>query len=262
MALVRVAVADDAGEVARLVQKGANPNHMESDSIPMLMWAICANSVKGFEALLKAGANPNLEAQGEGWGDGKARKGWPNGFAIEKGWSTVMMASVSGNPEFLRLALAWHGDPNARKGERRPYFPLLLAADKGIQENLKLLLQAGADINIHENDPNSWGGANYALAATGRYDIALWLIEQGYSHDFPGLAKTAEGVHVNEKLQPFKENLINLLRAKGIVFPASITVINALKERQIPPEAVEDLIMGRRVVSQFPYQPGKAPKQW
>ena len=43
-----------------------------------------------------------------------------------------------------------------------------------------------------------------------------------------------------------------MLRAQGLVFPRRPLNLRALKERDIPPEAVEDLIMGRKLVWQFP----------
>lgn len=186
VALARAATRGDADEIARLAAQSPKlVNHVENETVPPLFWAICADSVEGFEALLKAGANPNFPASGHGPGDGRGHGRRENGLIIRKGNTPMLIAAESGNEKFLRLAITYGGDLNAKSGEDQPNRPLLMAAYYGLKENLQILLEAGADINVVDE-----GGETaplYAIFAGGRFDIAIWLLEQGYSHDLQRL---------------------------------------------------------------------------
>ena len=119
-------------------------------------------------------------------------------------------------------------------------------------DNAKALIAAGADINAHDRGRSA---PDYAIASGGRFDIAVWLLEHGYNHDLAGLARGAEIRHVRREgeQQRWKETLIGMLRERGLVFPATERLRAAIeRERVIPPEAVEDLIMGRKGVYDFP----------
>ena len=253
VAVVRAAARGDATAVASLVaHTPALANWLEDGAVPPLLWAICADSVEGFEALLKAGADPNLGGKGSGRGDANGNGRKEHGSIIERGWSATVMAAGSGRPDFLRLALRHGGDANAGRGEREPNRPLLKAAEAGLLDNVKTLIDAGADINAHDR-----GGSalDYAIGGRGRFDIAVWLLEHGYNHDLAGLARGAEIRHVRREgeQQRWKETLIGMLRERGLVFPATERLRAAIeRERVIPPEAVEDLIMGRKGVYDFP----------
>lgn len=254
LALAEAAVRGNVSEVAALVRHGANANHLEEDAVPPLLWTICADNVEGFEALLKAGADPNLAGTGHGRGDGKGSDVKEDGSIIYKGWSATVMAAGSGRPDFLRLAVQYRGDLNARKGERGYDRPLLHAAYHGLFDNIKLLVGAGADINIHDERFPGNTAPQLAIGVTARYDIASWLLENGYTYDLQGLATTVEASHVplNSERQRWKEKVIDLLRTRGMVFPASPLVKNGLKNRQIPLEHIDDLVYGRRSVWDYP----------
>ncbi|ERE16316.1 hypothetical protein O166_03765 [Pseudogulbenkiania ferrooxidans EGD-HP2] len=253
VALVKAAVHGDVETVTQLAAAAPGlVNTLEDGAVPPLLWAICADNVEGFEALLKAGADPNLGGSGHGPGDGKGHGRKENGTIIREGWSAMLLAAGSGNPAFLRLALRYGGDVNAAKGKRvEPNQPLLQAAYHGLFDNVKTLVAAGADINTKDIRTTA---PEYAIAVGGRFDIAVWLLQQGFHHDLLSLALGAEicQVPLNSPLQRSKEQLINMLRAQGLVFPRRPLNLRALKERDIPPEAVEDLIMGRKLVWQFP----------
>lgn len=249
VALVKAAVHGDVETVTRLA--AAVPglvNTREDGAVPPLLWTICADNVEGFEALLKAGADPHLGGNGHGPGDGKGHGRMEDGTLIREGWSAMLLAAGSGNPAFLRLALRYGGDVNAAKGKRvAPNQPLLLAAYYGLFDNVKALVAVGADINARDIESTA---PEYEIGVGGRFDIAVWLLQQGFHHDLPSLALGAEirQVPLNSPLQRSKEQLINMLRAQGLVFPRRPLNLRALKERDIPPEAVEDLIMGRKLV--------------
>jgi hypothetical protein len=127
-----------------------------------------------------------------------------------------------------------------------------MAAYHGLFDNVKTLIAAGADINIH----NQLSAApDYALRVMGRFDVAVWLFEQGYSYDLQRLASSAEIRHVplDSEQQRWKEKLIGMLRVRGVIFPASPGVRRAIEtERDIPSEAIEDIILGRKSVFDYP----------
>ncbi|MEO3956989.1 hypothetical protein ABH309_21350 [Chromobacterium piscinae] len=122
VALAKAAVRGDAETVARLAATTPGlVNTLEDGAVPPLLWAICADNVEGFEALLKAGADPNLGGSGHGPGDGKGHGRKENGTIIREGWSAMLLAAGSGNPAFLRLALRYGGDvTRPRANELRP----------------------------------------------------------------------------------------------------------------------------------------------
>lgn len=252
VALVKAAASGDTEEIAVLAREPGLVNWLEDGAVPPLLWAICADNVGGFEALLKAGANPNLGGNGHGRGDGKGHGRKAYGSIVREGWSAMLMAAGVGRPDFLQLAIRHGGDLNAAKGEFDPDRPLLMAAYYGLFENVKILIAAGADINNH--DPKT-SAPEYALGVGGRFDIAVWFLEQGFSYDLQSLARNAEVCHVPLKgeQQRWKEKLISMLREKGAVFPASTNVRRAIAtERDILPEDIEDIIFGRKNVLNYP----------
>lgn len=253
VALVKAAAQGDADEIASLARNEPGlVNTLEDGAVPPLLWAICADNLAGFEALLKAGADPNLGGNGHGRGDGKKQGLKESGSIISEGWSATLLAASIGRPDFLRLALHYGGDANAEKGSEKPNRPLLMAADNGHFDNVKTLIAAGADINIHDRQLSA---TDYALAATGRFDIAVWLLEHGYSYDLQGLASGAEirQVPLDGEQQRWKEKLIGMLRARGMVFPASPGVRRAIAiERDIPPQDIDDIVLGRKSVFDYP----------
>lgn len=157
--LLRAVVNGDSQKIAKLVKEGASPNHLEEGKVPILIWAICANSLDGFEALLIAGADPNLggtgygKGNGEGFGNGmfKKRQGIriAGSSSIKSGWSAMVFASAFQNSDFLKLAIQYGGELNSFKGDSGS-FPLLVASEYGQLENIKILIKAGADINAHD----------------------------------------------------------------------------------------------------------------
>jgi len=260
LALVNAAVRGNGKKVEELVKQGADPNYLEEGSVSMLLWTLCAEEKVGFEALLKAGADPNLGSTGHGKGHGSQGASWRGqGTIVRRGWSAMVMAAGIEDPEILRLALNYGGDPDAQKGEdpAGENLPLLAAADAGLFDNVRALVAAGADINVHNGAHSApW----LAIAAAGRYDIALWLVGKGYSHDLEYLARGVESRHVplDSPLQRAKELLIELLRTRGMKFP-TVILQRRIDERVIPPEHVEDLIAGRRNVLDYPERVKRYP---
>ncbi|MFT4173199.1 MAG: ankyrin repeat domain-containing protein [Rhodocyclaceae bacterium] len=252
VALVRAATRGDVDEIALLSSKYPHVvNHVEDKAVPPLLWAICADNVKGFEALLIAGANPNLGGGGIGPGDGKGHGLKEDGSVIASGWTATIMASSAGNIEFLKLALRYGAELNSPKGVERPDLPLSVAAYYGLFDHVKLLIENGADINGHDSLS---GAPEYAIVSGGRFDIAMWLVENGYTWNLQRLASIAEirQVPLKSSLQRSKDALIDVLRQGGAVFPASPNTKFEFQERVIPDADFWDVIRGYKWVGSYP----------
>ncbi|MBM9549212.1 ankyrin repeat domain-containing protein [Leptospira sp. 201903074] len=266
--LVNAAVKGNSKKVEELVRKGANPNHLENGKVPMLLWTLCAENQEGFEALLKAGADPNLDGTGHGIGDGQSFGSGMFGFRwrgyrfvttskIKEGWSATVMAAALRKPEFLHLALKNGGDLNAKKGDGGDSRPLLIASRYANLENIKILLEAGANINIHDEKYAVTSAPELAIAGYSRFDIAIWFLEQGYNHDLQGLGRLAEASNVHDGLQPDKDKLMDMLTKRGVRFPIPGRFIDrGLKTRQIPANEVDDVIRGKKSIWSYPKRPG------
>lgn len=217
LALVRAAVRGDADEVELLARAGANPNHLEEGSVPMLIWTLCAHNKKGFEALLKAGADPNLGGTGKGFAGygvvGAAFTRNSRSF-IRQGWSATVMAAAIEDPFYLRLALQYGGDPDAKKGgpEDRP---LLKAAREGFIENVRILIDAGANVNVHDEKFIIENAAMNALGSYNRWDIVLLLLERGYNHDLKTILLHRNDP-ISDDMRPYRDKVFQMLKERGI----------------------------------------------
>lgn len=171
--LAQAACSGDNAEVAQLVKSGASANgHLTRDGkndVSPLMWSLSCENLAGFEALLKAGADPNL-AVGQ--------------FAI----TPTFGAAGYHDPAFLRLVLKYGGDPNARvsDGDSALGEAFWLGHTQGQWDNYYALLDTGADIN-QPRKKDGIGLADFA-ATVGKIDKAVELLERGYSYDLDALA--------------------------------------------------------------------------
>ncbi len=171
--LARAACAGDAGDVARLAASGVPVNSVATkdnkNDADVLIWVLSCGNVAGFEALLKAGANPNL-------GPGK--------FGI----TPTYIAATHPDPAFLRLALKHGGDPNARTndGDSALFAAFELGNSSEHWDNYYSLLDSGVDLN-QAHRARGTGIASFA-ASDGRIDKAIELLKRGYSYNLESLA--------------------------------------------------------------------------
>ncbi|WP_406850037.1 ankyrin repeat domain-containing protein [Chromobacterium phragmitis] len=252
--LARAAVKGDAARIRELVAQGADVNHQEDGAAPLLMWPICADNVEGFRALLEAGANPNLSSTGHGYGSGAGLGLKEDGSEVRAGFTAMTLAAATANPEFVKLALKYGGNPNypVEVSNILPAPPLFIASYYGLLGNVKLLVEGGGDVNQYDAIDKSLTAASFAIATHRRYDIAYWLLENGFTYDLQVLGQYAEGSYVSEERQPWKEKVINLLRERGVQFPASSKLKRAIRDRVVPESDIEDLIMGRKDFESYP----------
>jgi len=198
---------DDVDLAQRLIRAGADVNAVNQYQItPMAEASIIGNTVM-IETLLKAGADANAK-NGDGQtalmgiartgnveaarlllergADVNAKENW-------RGQTALMWAVAAGLPEMVKELVAHKADLNARSNvnqwdrdvtaePRRKYMPLggwtplLFAAREGCLECARILVKAGADLNIQDPD-----GVSPIVTATvnGHYDIAAYLVEKG-----------------------------------------------------------------------------------
>jgi ankyrin repeat protein len=157
-----------------LLAHKADPNLGNVESETALMVAARSGNLAAAQALLKAGAKVNAK---ETWG----------------GQSAVMWAAAQSQTEMLKLLIKNGADVNAQGAMRlwdrrtlsepRPkdmnkggLTALLYAAREGCTECIKILKDAGADLNA--TDPDRTGPLNMALMSQ-HFETAMALIKVG-----------------------------------------------------------------------------------
>lgn len=172
------AVLGNADLIRKLLKAGADPESPNGDGQTALMVVARSDNVEAAEVLIRAGADVN------------AKEKW-------KGQTAVIWAAAQSQPEMLTLLLKHGGDPNARSeppnwkrqitSERRYQWrpaggltALIYAAREGCQDCTRVLLEAGADIDMADA-----GGTTPLLAAiiNKHFDTAKYLVEAGANVD-------------------------------------------------------------------------------
>jgi ankyrin repeat protein len=195
--LARSAAAGKADEVAALVAKGANPNAVGKETMTPLMWAIFARNAVGVQALLKAGAKPNLHMTNTP-SDGRTFTTYP-----------IHLAVRFCQPEILK-ALIEHKvtlEPDPKSG-----FSVLMGAAHCFP-CFKLLVDHGEDINREVGA----GNTAVALAQSSRYyDTVLYGLQRGYNVNLDELNYDIETGGISPDLKPLRAQILALLKTKGV----------------------------------------------
>jgi ankyrin repeat protein len=127
--LIEAVKRQDLRGVEALLKQGADVNQQqESDGATALQWAAYVDDVPILDALIRAGAKPNL--------------------ANQLGVTPLMLACANRNPATVDLLLKGGADPNAKSGDRES--PVMTAARVGNPAVLKMLLEHGGDANAKE----------------------------------------------------------------------------------------------------------------
>jgi ankyrin repeat protein len=195
-ALTKAAVAGDEKKVALLASQGVNVNTVAENGATPLVWALNARNHKGVEALLKAGADPNLLSE-------------------KTGMSPMNFVPMGDDVELLRLLLKYGGNPNHPGQGKIKERPLSLAASEGRIDNMKLLLDAGAEIDAHDQFNDSAANQTLGLA---NFEAAAFLLEHGYTFNLPYLAKGVKIVQVppTSDAQRWKDKVLQMLKERGV----------------------------------------------
>lgn len=192
---------DNYIEADRLVSVGVDVNAIGQGGISPLLWTMITSlDTRKISYLLHVGANPNYR-----------------GAASE---TSAMYFAAGGNRlDILETLLKNGGNPDllGPRGESL----LMVAASQFRENNIDLLLRYGADINFH--DQHNQTVANKAVAY-GRFDWVVIFINRGLNYNLQGLARTVEigQVPPTSEQQRWKNQVIEMLKARGVNFPAFI----------------------------------------
>ncbi|HEX7081780.1 MAG TPA: ankyrin repeat domain-containing protein [Gammaproteobacteria bacterium] len=176
--MAEAAVTGNAEIIRLLLDAGADPESPNAEGQTALMAVARTGDLEAAKLLLDAGADVNAT---EHWG----------------GQSALMWAAVQCHPEMMRLLIEHGAEVDARgavrnwqrrvTAEPRPkdlhrggFTPLLYAAREGCVDGARVLVEAGADIDLA--DPDRVTPLVLALINM-RFDTAAYLIEAGADVD-------------------------------------------------------------------------------
>ena len=215
---------DDAEVAEALLRAGADETAANDYGVTPASLACLNRNEAMLERLLAAGADPNaatsmgetllMTCAGTGAVDAVATlfdRGATNVNAKEAsyGQTALMRAAAQDNPEVVRLLLAHGADIHARSttyllpvslgnpldnvgggavmAPQRGYTPLLFTARHGRVENVRLLLDAGADVN----DTAPTGESALVVASfSGHGQVAALLLDRGADPNDQGAGYT------------------------------------------------------------------------
>ena len=201
--LIDAGLRGDASRVKNLVNAGTDINAVGKKDMTPLMWALGKQNKRGLRTLLKNGADPNY-------------------VAPVNGWSTVTMSAGAEDPEFLDIILTNGGDPNLCR-KRQP--ALFLAVSNRREQNIRRLVEAGADLN--QTDP--LGQTALILAGSlNHFEQAALLLQLGADHEIESktggsIASRVETSRVKPGTPHYdwKMKVRSMLQERGVSFPVT-----------------------------------------
>ena len=145
---------DNAGTVAALLQRGFDPNTRDEKGQTGLVMAMQEGSLKAADVLLshpaieidalnQAGESALMMAALKGELAGTRQLLNRGAKVNQPGWSALHYAAAGTEVQLVRLLLEKGADPNA--GSPNGSTPLMMAAQYGGEDGVKLLLANGAD---------------------------------------------------------------------------------------------------------------------
>ncbi len=200
--LARAACDGDEAAVSRAVKRGAEPNSVGFEGLTPLFWAVSCKNLRGVEALLRAGADPNH-------------------IAAKAQFSPVYYAVTINSPETLKVLLTHGGDPDTMDLQTRKtvlWQALSIGADERGWDCWYALLDAGADINRTDGAHNTIATDAEAL---GQFDKVAELLERGYTYDLTDLGRGAEirVIAPNHPEAEWQRKVKAMLEQRGVHFP-------------------------------------------
>lgn len=198
--LVEAASSGDANQVKAKIKAGADVNYVGTKGMTPLVWLYFQNRQRGIEFLLDDGADPNYREP-------------------VRGVSILSMAAHDNETELLELLLKHKGNPDLVGPDGRSLLQLAVFARN--RKSIDLLLQYGANVNLV--DSRNETAANTAVGF-GQFDVAAQFLERGLVHNLQDLAKDVEISTVPQysDAQRWKEKVIEMLKARGVKFPAFV----------------------------------------
>ncbi len=152
------------------VEAGADVNYVGKEEMVPLMWALVKDKKNSFKKLLELGANPNFKTKRT---DFNPRHKTHNSSSET---SVMVVASIMEDSYYLSTALKYGGKPNLLSSQTHNETLLFEAIQNHRIDNVKILLDAGANINHQSED----GSTPIFLAkAITRYDLVYLLMQRG-----------------------------------------------------------------------------------
>lgn len=199
--LLNAAKLGDESKVKSFMSAQVNINTEGNEGITPLHWFLFQQDKIGFETLLKAGADPNVNPKTE--------------------QSIIVTAAAIENLDYLSLLLQYWGNPNIIAVGNQT--PLMKAANNVRIKAIDILLQHGADINQQVFDGTT---ALLSAAMQDEYEVVLYLLHKGADFRIPQNTggTVAYLVHVSNLAKgtipyDYKEKVRNFLISKGVLFP-------------------------------------------
>jgi ankyrin repeat protein len=179
---------DDVRTVQSLLQRGFDPNTVNPQGVPALMLAVKEPSFKVAQ-LLATWPKVKTEVRNENDESALMLAALKGHVALVKllvendadvnkpGWTPLHYAATSGNVPIIELLLdnSAYIDAESPNGST----PLMMAAMYGTPESVKVLIQAGADLNVK----NQLGLTALDFAVRGNRQNAKELIETGLQRE-------------------------------------------------------------------------------
>lgn len=131
LSLAEAAAAGRTDKLDKLLAGGANVNARGVDGMTAVLWAMSRRSKKGVAWLLEHGADPNV-------------------VLTLDGTSAISLAAMQEDSWFLKEVLA-HGGNVDLKNPLNGHTPLLDAMAGGLDDNARLLIGAGANMDTFDN---------------------------------------------------------------------------------------------------------------
>ena len=177
----------NAEGLERLIADGLDVNARGREGMDLLKWSLGSFCLKCFETLLEHGADIERPPAGEYTGKIKQLFLKP----------VMELAARLNDPAYLSLLLRHGGNPNALDvyGTRTIIYEAIMG---GRMENVRLLVEAGADINARQE--LSRETPLHTAVAVQNYDIAYYLLERGADP----MLETGWGYSVVDRIKLFK----------------------------------------------------------
>lgn len=193
LALIAAVESNDSARAQAQLRSGARVNCQGNYEITPLVWVMGGGDRTAVKRLLRLGADPNQKVHGN---------------------NPTWIAAGRDDSGMLELMLQYRGDPNTVGDDGSS--ALEVATKEHFEKNIDLLVRHGADINhvdAHDETAATWAGI------TGSIELVAHLLELGYSHDLPGLARLVDGVQVNDEQEHWKPRVVQLLKDRGVKYP-------------------------------------------
>jgi ankyrin repeat protein len=198
--------AEDIGEIDRLA-KQVDLNRPGKEDMTLLFYAMQERKLKAVTRLVQLGANEEQEVPGIG--------------------QPISMAVRMKEPKVLKAILDGGGNPNAKSRQERGGTPILEeAVDHDNLESLKMLLDAGANVNARDSLGQT---PIFRASNVSSFDAMKMLIDKGASLDVTNKRGITLAWVVHNEFEgqqnglPDQKRKITAIRdlmiQRGIVFP-------------------------------------------